>query len=129
MGGFAHKMIPRNTAIPIKKTDTFVTTEDAQSSITVKVLQGERHMAADNKLLGEFRLDGLPPAPKGQTKIETTFALDANGILHVTAINKATGRSQSVTIQSSGRVSDSEIDRMVKEAEKFKEEDEKRQKL
>lgn len=86
-------------------------------------------MAADNKVLGQFVLKGLAPAPKGNAKIETTFSIDANGILHVTAADKGTGRSQSVTIQNSGRVSDAEVDRMVKEAEKFKEEDAKRQKL
>jgi molecular chaperone DnaK len=113
-GGFSFKMIPRNTAIPVKKSNTFTTAEDAQTSINVKVLQGERQMAADNKLLGEFLLDGIAPAPKGHAKIETTFSIDANGILHVTAVDKGTNRSQSVTIKNSGRVSDSEIDRMVK---------------
>lgn len=86
-------------------------------------------MAADNKMLGEFVLTGIAPAPKGSTKIETTFSIDANGILHVSSVDKGTGRSQSMVIQNSGRVSDAEIDRMVKDAEKFKEEDAKRQKL
>jgi len=113
-GGFSFKMIPRNTAIPVKKSNTFTTAEDAQTSINVKVLQGERQMAADNKLLGEFVLDGIAPGPKGNAKIETTFSIDANGILHVSAVDKGTNRSQSVTIKNSGRVTDSEIDRMVK---------------
>lgn len=128
-GGFSFKMIPRNTAIPVKKSNTFTTVEDSQTSIHVKVLQGERQMAADNKLLGEFVLDGIAPGPRGSAKIETTFSIDANGILHVSAVDKGTNKSQSVTIKNSGRVSDAEIDRMVKDAEKFKEEDAKRQKL
>lgn len=115
-GGFSFKMIPRNTPIPVTKSNIFTTVEDAQTSISVKVLQGERQMAADNKLLGEFVLTGIAPAPKGSTKIETTFSIDANGILHVSSVDKGTGRSQSMVIQNSGRVSDAEIDRMVKEA-------------
>jgi len=128
-GGFSFKMIPRNTAIPVKKSNSFTTTEDGQTNIVIKVLQGERQMAADNKALGEFVLEGLAPAPKGRANIETTFSIDANGILHVSAVDKGTGKSQSITIQNSGRVSDSEIEKMIKEAEKFKEEDARRQKL
>jgi len=120
------KMIPRNTTIPTSKTQVFSTAADGQTQVEVKVLQGERPMAPDNKLLGQFTLIGIPPAPKGAPQIEVAFEINANGIVEVSAKDKATGQKQQTRIQSSGGLSDAEVQRMVEEAEKYKEEDGKR---
>jgi len=117
LGGVFTRLIDRNTTIPTKKSQTFSTAEDGQNAVTIRVSQGEREMAADNKLLGQFDLVGIPPAPRGVPQIEVTFDIDANGIVHVSAKDKATTKEQSIRIQASGGLSDSEIDRMVKEAE------------
>ena len=117
LGGVMTVLIPRNTTIPTKKTETFSTAEDNQTAVDVHVLQGERPMANGNKTLGNFRLDGLPPAPRGVPQVEVTFDIDANGILHVTAKDKATGKEQKVQITASTNLNDSEVDRMVKEAQ------------
>lgn len=121
LGGVMTKMIPRNSTIPIKKTETYSTAADNQTTVSIRVFQGEREMVADNKLLGQFDLSGIPPAPRGVPQIEVTFDIDANGIVHVHARDKSTGKEQKVTIQSSGGLSKDEIDRMVKQAEQFKE--------
>jgi molecular chaperone DnaK (HSP70) len=113
------KLIPRNTTIPTKKSQVFSTAADNQTQVSIKCLQGEREMAADNKLLGQFDLTGFPPAPRGVPQIEVSFDIDANGIVHVSAKDKATGREQSVIIQSSSGLSDTDVDRLVKEAEKY----------
>lgn len=126
LGGVATPIIERNTTIPIHKSQVFSTAADSQTQVEIHVLQGERPMAADNKSLGKFILDGIPPAPRGLPQIEVTFDIDANGILNVSAKDKATGREQKITITASSGLSDSEIDRMVKEAEKFASEDAKR---
>lgn len=128
-GGVFTKLIDRNTTIPTKKSNVFSTAEDNQTTVTIRVFQGEREMAADNKLLGSFNLDGIPPAPRGMPQIEVTFDIDANGIVHVSAKDKATGKEQKVTIQSSSGLSDSEIERMIKEAEQYSAEDKKRREL
>lgn len=117
LGGVMTVLIPRNTTIPTKKTETFSTAEDNQTAVDVHVLQGERPMATGNKTLGNFRLDGLPPAPRGVPQVEVTFDIDANGILHVTAKDKATGKEQKVQITASTNLNDAEVDRMVKEAQ------------
>ena len=117
LGGVFTRLIDRNTTIPTKKSQVFSTAEDAQSAVTIRVSQGEREMAADNKLLGQFDLVGIPPAPRGMPQIEVTFDIDANGIVHVSAKDKATSKEQSVRIQASGGLSDKDIERMVKEAE------------
>ncbi len=124
LGGVFTRLIPRNTTIPTKKQNTFSTAADNQTQVTIKVHQGEREMAADNKFLGNFDLEGIPMAPKGVPQIEVTFDIDANGILQVHAADKQTGRSQNITIRTSGGLSDAEIDRMIKEAEEQKEADE-----
>jgi len=126
LGGVFTRMIDRNTTIPTKKTQTYSTAEDNQNAVTIKVYQGEREMAADNKLLGNFDLIGIPPAPRGVPQIEVTFDIDANGIVSVSAKDKGTGKEQTIKIQASGGLSDADIDQMVKDAEKFAEEDKKR---
>ena len=126
LGGVATSLIARNTPIPIKHTETFTTAADMQTSVTVHVYQGERPMARDNTSLGEFNLEGLPPAPRGVPKIDVTFDIDANGILNVTARDQATGREQSISISGSTRLSDEEKQRMVDEAERYAEEDARR---
>lgn len=123
MGGVMTKLIERNTTIPCSKSQTFSTAEDNQGAVDVKVLQGERDFAADNKKLGNFKLDGIPPAPRGIPQIEVRFDIDANGIVSVSATDKATGKEQNITISGSGTLSESEINRMVNDAEKFREED------
>jgi molecular chaperone DnaK len=126
LGGVATALIARNTPIPIKHTETFTTAADMQTAVTVHVYQGERPMARDNTSLGEFNLEGLPPAPRGVPKIDVTFDIDANGILNVTAKDQATGKTQSISISGSTRLSDEEKQRMIGEAERFAEEDAKR---
>jgi molecular chaperone DnaK len=129
LGGVFTRLIDRNTTIPTKKSQVFSTAEDSQRAVTINVYQGEREMAADNKLLGRFDLDGIPPAPRGVPQIEVTFDIDANGIVHVSAKDKKTGKEQSIRIQASGGLSDDEIKRMAEEAERFKDEDIKRREL
>ncbi|WP_157215739.1 molecular chaperone DnaK [Flavisphingomonas formosensis] len=126
LGGVFTRMIDRNTTIPTKKSQTYSTADDNQSAVTIRVFQGEREMAADNKLLGQFDLIGIPPAPRGVPQIEVTFDIDANGLVNVSAKDKGTGKEQQIRIQASGGLSDSDIDQMVKDAERFAEEDKKR---
>ena len=126
LGGIMTKMIDRNTTIPTKKAQTYSTAEDNQQAVTIRVFQGEREMAQDNKLLGQFDLVGLPPAPRGVPQIEVTFDIDANGIVNVSAKDKGTGKEQQIRIQASGGLSDADIEQMVQDAEKFAEEDKKR---
>jgi molecular chaperone DnaK len=120
------RMIDRNTTIPTKKSQVFSTADDNQSAVTIRVFQGEREMASDNKLLGQFDLVGIPPAPRGVPQIEVTFDIDANGIVNVSAKDKGTGKEQQIRIQASGGLNDADIDKMVKEAEEFADEDKKR---
>ncbi|WP_447764993.1 molecular chaperone DnaK [Sphingopyxis panaciterrae] len=123
LGGVFTRMIDRNTTIPTKKSQVYSTADDNQSAVTIRVFQGEREMAADNKALGQFDLVGIPPAPRGVPQIEVTFDIDANGIVSVHAKDKGTGKEQQIKIQASGGLSDSDIDQMVKDAEQFAEED------
>ncbi len=125
LGGVMTVLIPRNTTIPAKKTEVFSTADDNQTAVDVKILQGERPMATHNKLLGNFRLDGIPPAPRGIPQVEVTFDIDANGILNVNAKDKATGKEQQVQITASTNLSDSEVDRMVQEAKQNEASDQK----
>ncbi|HEX8443771.1 MAG TPA: molecular chaperone DnaK [Allosphingosinicella sp.] len=126
LGGVFTRMIDRNTTIPTKKSQTYSTAEDNQNAVTIRVFQGEREMAADNKLLGQFDLVGIPPAPRGVPQVEVTFDIDANGIVNVSARDKGTGKEQQIRIQASGGLSDADIDKMVRDAEQFAEEDKKR---
>jgi len=126
LGGVFTRMIDRNTTIPTKKSQTYSTADDNQQAVTIRVFQGEREMAADNKLLGQFDLVGIPPAPRGVPQIEVTFDIDANGIVNVSAKDKGTGKEQQIRIQASGGLSDNDIEQMVQDAERFAEEDKKR---
>jgi molecular chaperone DnaK len=126
LGGVFTRLIDRNTTIPTKKSQVFSTADDGQTAVTIRVFQGEREMAADNKMLGSFDLIGIPPAPRGIPQIEVTFDIDANGIVNVSAKDKGTGKEQQIRIQASGGLSEGDIDKMVKDAEAHAEEDKKR---
>jgi molecular chaperone DnaK len=126
LGGVTTVLIPRNTTIPTKKSETFSTAEDNQTTVEIHVLQGERQMAMDNRTIGKFQLTGIPPAPRGMPQVEVTFDIDANGILHVSAKDKTTGKEQKIRIEASSGLSDTEIDRMVKTAEQHAQEDQSR---
>jgi molecular chaperone DnaK len=126
LGGVFTRMIDRNTTIPTKKSQVYSTADDNQQAVTIRVFQGEREMAADNKMLGQFDLVGIPPAPRGVPQIEVVFDIDANGIVNVSAKDKGTGKEQQIRIQASGGLSDADIDQMVRDAEQFAEEDKKR---
>jgi molecular chaperone DnaK len=129
LGGVFTRLIERNTTIPTKKSQVFSTAEDSQSAVTIRVFQGEREMAADNKMLGQFDLVGIPPAPRGVPQIEVTFDIDANGIVNVSAKDKGTGKEHQIRIQASGGLSDADIEKMVKDAEANAESDKKRRAL
>jgi molecular chaperone DnaK len=129
LGGVFTKLIERNSTIPIKKSQVFSTAADSQTAVTIKVHQGERDMAADNKLLGVFELVGLPPAPRGVPQIEVAFDIDANGIMHVSAKDLGTGKEQSIKITASSGLSEEEIKKMVRDAETHSDEDKKRKQL
>jgi molecular chaperone DnaK len=129
MGGVFTKLIERNTTIPTKRSQEFSTAADGQTQVDIKVLQGEREMASDNQLLGNFQLSGIPPAPRGVPKIEVTFDIDANGIVNVSARDRGTGREQHIVIQSSGGLSKEQIENMVREAEAHADEDKKRKEI
>ena len=126
LGGVFTRLIDRNTTIPTKKSQVFSTADDNQSAVTISVCQGEREMAADNKNLGQFNLEGLPPAPRGVPQIEVAFDIDANGIVNVSATDKATGKEQAIRIEASGGLSDDDIEQMVKDAEANAEADKER---
>ena len=125
LGGVSTKVIEKNTTIPTKKSQVFSTAQDNQNAVNIVVTQGERQLAKDNKSLGNFMLDGVPPAPRGVPQIEVTFDIDANGILSVSAKDKGTNKEQKITIQASGGLSETEVDQMVKDAELHKEADTK----
>src|SRR5450432_2515987 len=129
LGGVFTRIIDRNTTIPTKKSQVFSTAEDNQNAVTIRVFQGEREMAADNKVLGQFDLMGIPPSPRGMPQIEVTFDIDANGIVNVSAKDKATGKEQQIRIQASGGLSETDIQKMVKDAEANAEVDKKRKAL
>jgi molecular chaperone DnaK len=129
LGGVFTRLIDRNTTIPTKKAQVFSTAEDNQSAVTIRVFQGEREMASDNKLLGQFDLVGIPSAPRGVPQIEVAFDIDANGIVNVSATDKATSKAQNIRIQASGGLSDADIEQMVKDAEAHAAEDKKRREL
>jgi molecular chaperone DnaK len=129
MGGVFTKLVERNTTIPVEKKETFSTAEDSQMAVTVRVFQGERAMAADNRLLGQFNLEGLPPAPRGVPQIEVTFDIDQNGILNVRAKDKATNKEASVRIEDSAGLQDADIRRMQKDAELHADEDKQKREL
>jgi molecular chaperone DnaK len=129
LGGVMTKLIDRNTTIPTRKSETFSTAEDDQTAVTIRVFQGEREMAADNKLLGQFDLVGIPPAPRGVPQIEVTFDIDANGIVNVSAKDKSTGKQQTIRIQASGGLNEADVQRMIREAEAHAEEDKLRREL
>ena len=129
LGGVFTRLIDRNTTIPTKKSQVFSTAEDDQNAVTIRVFQGEREMATDNKILGQFNLEDIPPAPRGMPQIEVTFDIDANGIVSVSAKDKGTGKEQNITIQASGGLSDEDIENMVKDAEENAEADKERREL
>merc|ERR1712212_1429442 len=129
LGGVFTKLINRNTTIPTKKSQVFSTASDGQTQVEIKVHQGEREMASDNKMLGQFSLVGIPPAPRGVPQVEVTFDIDANGIVNVSARDKGTGKEQQIVIQSSGGLSKDDIENMIKNAEKYAEEDKKRKEV
>jgi molecular chaperone DnaK len=126
LGGVFTTLIPRNTTIPTKKSEVFSTAEDSQTTVEIHVLQGEREMAMYNKTIGKFQLQGIPPAPRGMPQIEVTFDIDANGILHVSAKDRATSKEQKIRIESSSGLSESEIEKMVRDAESHADEDKQR---
>src|SRR5258706_3292863 len=126
LGGVTTVLIPRNTTIPTKRTEVFSTAEDNQTTVEIHVLQGERQLASDNKTIGRFQLTGIPPAPRGIPQVEVTFDIAANGVLHVSARDKATGKEQKIRIEASGGLSEADIQKMVKNAEEHASEDKNR---